>query len=76
MHGEDLNLEKFSRLLADHLAALQNRAAFVSLWFFNLHDMTRSENIEHMRRVLAVGFRLDLRIAFMTPCIPSLKRMV
>jgi cation diffusion facilitator family transporter len=43
MKGEDPRMEKFSKFLDGHLKALQDRAIFVSLWFFNLQGMTEEE---------------------------------
>ncbi len=50
MQGEDPKLEKFSEFLDSHLKVLSDRGTFVSLWFFNLQEMTREENLERVRK--------------------------
>lgn len=60
MHGEDPKLEKFSKFLESHLKVLPDRGVFVSLWFFNLKDMTKKENLEHMKKGFGRHFPVKL----------------
>ena len=60
MHGEDPKLEKFSKFLESHLKVLPERGAFVSLWFFNLQEMTKQENLERVKK--GFGRRYPIRL--------------
>jgi len=61
MHGEDPKLEKFSRFLESHLKVLPERGAFVSLWFFNLQEMTKQENLERVKKGFGRRFPIGLK---------------
>ncbi len=60
MHGEDPKLEKFSKFLESHLKVLPDRGTFVSLWFFNLQEMTKEENLQRVKKSL--GRRFPVRL--------------
>lgn len=60
MRGEDPKLEKFSKFLESHLEVLPDRGAFVSLWLFNLQEMTQQENLEHMKKGFGRRFPIGL----------------
>ena len=60
MHGEDPKLEKFSKFLESHLKVLPDRGVFVSLWLFNLKDMTKQENLERMKKGFGRHFPINL----------------
>ena len=60
MHGEDPKLEKFSKFLESHLSVLAERGKFVSLWLFNLKEMTKQENLEHMKKGFGRRFPVKL----------------
>ncbi len=61
MRGEDPKLEKFSKFLESHLRVLPERGAFVSLWFFNLKDMTKQENFERMKKGFGRRYPIGLK---------------
>lgn len=61
MHGEDPKLEKFSKFLESHLKVLPERGAFVSLWFFNLQEMTKQENLERMKKGFGRRYPIGLK---------------
>ena len=61
MHGEDPKLEKFSRFLESHLKVLPDRGTFVSLWFFNLQEMTKQENLERVKKGFRRRFPIGLK---------------
>jgi len=60
MHGEDPKLEKFSKFLESHLNILPHRGVFVSLWLFNLKDMTKQENLQRMKKGFGRHFPVKL----------------
>jgi len=60
MRGEDPKLEKFSKFLESHLKALLNRGAFVSLWFLNLEEMSKEENLERIKKGFGRHFPVKL----------------
>lgn len=60
LKGKDPDMEKFSRFLASHLKALTSRGAFVSLWLLNLKDMTKKENLDHIKRGFGRRFPVGL----------------
>ena len=60
MHGEDPRLEKFSKFLESHLRVLPERGKFVSLWLVNLKEMTKQENLEHMKKGFGRRFPVKL----------------
>nr|QNO56034.1 zinc transporter ZitB [Methanosarcinales archaeon ANME-1 ERB7] len=60
MQGEDPKMEKFSKFLEGHLKVLPIRGAFVSLWFLNLQEMTKEENLEHVKNGFGRRFPLGL----------------
>jgi cation diffusion facilitator family transporter len=60
MQGANPKLEKFSKFLKDHLRVLPDRGAFVSLWFFNLQEMTKEENLERLKK--GFGRRFTVRL--------------
>jgi len=60
MHGENPKLEKFSKFLESHLKVLPERGAFVSLWFFNLQEMTKQENLERVKKGFGRRFPIGL----------------
>ena len=60
MHGEDPKLEKFSKFLESHLVVLPDRGTFVSLWFLNLKEMGKRENLEHVRKGFGRRFPVKL----------------
>ena len=43
-------MEKFSKFLEGLIKVLPDRGAFVSLWFFNLQEMTKQENRGHVKK--------------------------
>jgi len=61
MQGKDLKMEKFSKFLESHLKVLPERGAFVSLWFFNLKDMTKQENLERMKKGFGRRYPIGLK---------------
>jgi len=61
MHGEDPKLEKFSRFLESHLKVLPDRGTFVSLWFFNLQEMTKQENLERVKKGFGRRYPIGLK---------------
>jgi len=61
MHGEDPKLEKFSKFLESHLEVLSERGAFVSLWFFNLQEMTKHENLERVKKGFGRRYPIGLK---------------
>jgi len=61
MHGEDPKLEKFSKFLESHLEVLPERGTFVSLWFFNLQEMTKQENLEQVKKGFGRRFPIGLK---------------
>ena len=61
LKGEDPKLEKFSKFLENHLKVLPDRGAFVSLWFFSLQEMTKEENLEHVKKGLGRRFPIGLK---------------
>jgi len=61
MHGEDPKLEKFSKFLKTHLEVLPERGTFVSLWFFNLQEMTKKENLERVKKGFGRRFPIGLK---------------
>ena len=61
MHGEDPKLEKFSKFLESHLKVLPDRGACVSLWFFNLQEMTKQENLERVKKGFGRRFPIGLK---------------
>ncbi|HIH96762.1 MAG TPA: cation transporter [Thermoplasmata archaeon] len=60
MQGEDPKLEKFSKFLEDHLKVLPDRGIFVSLWFINLQEMTKEENLERVKKGFGRRFPVKL----------------
>jgi cation diffusion facilitator family transporter len=60
LEGEDPRMEKFSRFLESHLRALPDRAAFVILWFLNLSEMARGENLERVKRSFGRRYPIEL----------------
>ena len=52
IHGGDPKLEKFAKLLENHLKALPVLGALTSLWFFSLQEMTKEENLERVKKGL------------------------
>ena len=60
MQGEDPKMEKFSKFLESHLKVLPDRGTFVSLWFFNLQEMTKEENLERIKKCF--GRRFPVRL--------------
>jgi cation diffusion facilitator family transporter len=60
MHGEDPELERFSRFLKNHLEVLPESGAMLSLWLFSLYDMTKEENIAHLRGGFGRHFPVQL----------------
>jgi cation diffusion facilitator family transporter len=60
LEGEDPRMEKFSRFLESHLRALPDRAAFVILWFLNLSEMAREENLERVKRSFGRRYPIEL----------------
>ncbi|MCK4397227.1 cation diffusion facilitator family transporter [candidate division WOR-3 bacterium] len=61
MQGEDPKLGKFSKFLESHLKVLPDRGAFVSLWFFNLREMTKEENLERIKKGFGRRFPIGLK---------------
>jgi len=61
MQGKDPKLEKFSKFLESHLKALPERGAFVSLWFFNLQEMTKQENLERVKKGFGRRYPIGLK---------------
>ena len=61
MHGENPKIEKFSKFLENHLKVLPEGGAFVSLWFFNLQEMTKSENLERVKKSFGRRFPIGLK---------------
>ena len=61
MHGENPKLEKFSKFLENHLKVLPKGGAFVSLWFFNLQEMTKQENLERIKKGFGRRFPIGLK---------------
>ena len=61
LKGEDPKLEKFSKFLENHLKVLPDRGAFVSLWFFSLQEMTKEENLEHVKKGFRRRFPIGLK---------------
>lgn len=61
MHGEDTKLEKFSKFLENHLKVLPEGGTFVSLWFFNLQEMTKPENLERVKKSFGRRFPIGLK---------------
>jgi len=61
MHGEDPKLEKFSKFLESHLKVLPERGAFVILWFFNLQEMTKQENLGRVKKGFGIRFPIGLK---------------
>lgn len=61
MQGKDPKLEKFSKFLENHLKVLPERGAFVSLWFFNLQEMTKQENLERVKKGFGRRFPIGLK---------------
>jgi len=61
MHGEDPKLEKFSRFLESHLKVLPDRGTFVSLWFFNLQEMTKQKNLERVKKGFGRRYPIGLK---------------
>jgi len=60
MHGENPKLEKFSKFLESHLKVLPERGTFVSLWFFNLQEMTKQENLGRVKKSFGRRFPIGL----------------
>ncbi|OYD16521.1 hypothetical protein CH333_03205 [candidate division WOR-3 bacterium JGI_Cruoil_03_44_89] len=60
MQGEDPKMEKFSKFLESHLKVLPDRGAFVGLWFFNLQEMTKEENLERIKKGFGRHFPVKL----------------
>jgi cation diffusion facilitator family transporter len=60
MHGEDAKIEKFSKFLQSHLKVLPERGALVSLWFFNLQEMTKEENLKRIKKGFGRRFPVSL----------------
>ena len=60
MQGGDPKMEKFSKFLEGHLKVLPDRGAFVSLWFFNLQEMTKEENLERVKKSFGRRFPVGL----------------
>jgi len=60
MEGEDPRMEKFSKFLEGHLRALPDRAAFVILWFLNLSEMSRQENLERVKKSFGRRYPIGL----------------
>ena len=52
MQGEDPRMERLSNFLKSHRRISPARAALVSLWFFNLQNMTQQENLERVKKSL------------------------
>jgi cation diffusion facilitator family transporter len=61
MHGGNPKLEKFSKFLENHLKVLPERGTFVSLWFFNLQDMTKQENLKRIKKGFGRRFPIGLK---------------
>jgi DNA-binding PadR family transcriptional regulator len=61
IQGKDPKLEKFSKFLESHLKALPERGAFVSLWFFNLQEMTKQENLERVKKGFGKRYPIGLK---------------
>jgi len=61
MQGKDPKLEKFSKFLESHLKALPERGAFVSLWFFNLQEITKQENLERVKKGFGRRYPIGLK---------------
>ena len=61
MQGKDPKLKKFSKFLESHLKALPERGAFVSLWFFNLQEMTKQENLERVKKGFGRRYPIGLK---------------
>jgi len=61
MQGEDPKLEKFSKFLESHLKILPERGAFVSLWFFNLQEMTKQENLKRVKKGFGRRYPIGLK---------------
>lgn len=61
MQGKDPKLEKFSKFLKNHLKVLPERGTFVSLWFFNLQEMTKQENLERIKKGFGRRFPIGLK---------------
>jgi len=61
IQGKDPKLEKFSKFLESHLKALPERGAFVSLWFFNLQEMTKQENLERVKKGFGRRYPIGLK---------------
>ncbi len=60
MRGEDPKMEKFSKFLESHLKVLPDRGTFVSLWLFNLQEMTKQENLERAKKGFGRRFPVKL----------------
>ena len=60
MHGEDPKLEKFSKFLESHLEVLLDRGTFVSLWFLNLQETTKDENLKRIKKGFGRHFPVKL----------------
>ena len=61
MQGEDPKLEKFSKFLESHLKVLPERGAFVSLWFFNLQEMIKQENLKRVKKGFGRRYSIGLK---------------
>lgn len=60
MKGEDPELEKFSKFLESHLKVLPDRGALVSLWFLNLKEMRKEENLDRVKKGFGRRFPVNL----------------
>ena len=60
IHDGDPKLEKFAKLLENHLKALPVLGALTSLWFFSLQEMTKEENLERVKKGLGRRFPIGL----------------
>lgn len=60
IHGGDPKLEKFAKLLESHLKALPVLGALTILWFLNLQEMTKQENLEHVKKGFGRSFPVKL----------------
>lgn len=60
MQDEDPKMEKFSKFLESHLKVLPDRGIFVSLWFINLQEMTKEENLERVKKGFGRRFPVKL----------------
>jgi len=52
--------ERSSKFLEGHLRAFPDRAAFVTLWFLNLSEMAREENLERVKRSFGRRYPIGL----------------